>query len=184
MRVFSILSLATLIACGDKNGGNNNGETPTESHVDSSGLTNTDCQDFDGTPLAGAAVYFAGTMAVNGSTVTGVENVYFIANDTWIEAGEDDCEIAISVSGSVGDPLGCTICDMSVEIAATMIDSQSNCPEGLQVDYESYTVTYDIQTLDDGTANWFFHQSGNQFATGTHSDTSLEYLSDAQCQWY
>ena len=65
-----------------------------------------------------------------------------------------------------------------------MIDSASDCPEALQQDYESYIVSYDIQTLDDGTANWFFHDSGNQFATGTHTDTELQYLSDEQCQWY
>ena len=77
--------------------------------------------------------------------------------------------ITISVSGSTGEPLGCSLCDLSIDIAATMIDSASDCPEALQQDYESYIVSYDIQTLDDGTANWFFHDSGNQFATGTHT---------------
>jgi hypothetical protein len=76
------------------------------------------------------------------------------------------------------------VCDLSIDIAATMVNSASDCPEALQQDYESYIVSYDIQTLDDGTANWFFHESGNQFATGTHTDTELHYLSDEQCQWY
>ena len=55
-------------------------------------------------------------------------------------SGEDDCTITISVSGSTGEPLGCSICDLSIDIAATMIDSASDCPEALQQDYESYIV--------------------------------------------
>lgn len=176
--------ICTLMACGDKSSNGDNIDTPQESHVDASTLENTECQDVNGTPVPGAAVYYAGTMVLNGSTVSGVENVFFIANDAWIGTGNDDCEVTLAVSGSVTDPLGCAICDTAISIAATMVESQSTCPAGLQQDYQSYTVTYDIQRLDDGTANWFFHESGNQFASGSHTDTSLEYLSDAQCQWY
>lgn len=180
-----IASSLFFVACGDteetKDG---TVPTPTESHVDASSLENTNCQDVNGTDVPGAAVYFSGTMVRNGGTISGLEHAYFIANETWKDLGEDDCTVTISVSGSTGEPLGCAICDLSVEIAATMIDSASDCPEALQEDYESYIVTYDVQTLDDGTANWFFHESGNQFATGTHTDTELQYLSDAQCQWY
>ena len=82
-----------------------------------------------------------------------------------------------------GEPLGCAMCDLSVEIAATMIDSASDCPEGLQQDYESYIVSYDVQTLDDGTANWFFHESEISLLQ-EHTPIQLQYLSDAQCQWY
>jgi hypothetical protein len=182
----SLLALPLLlIACGDgETSKDGTISTPTESHVDSSTLVNENCQDVNGTDVPGAAVYFSGTMVRNGGTISGIENVFFVANDTWKDSGEDDCSIAISVSGSTGEPLGCSVCDLSVEISATMIDSASDCPEALMQDYESYIVTYDVQTLDDGTANWFFHESGNQFASGTHTDTELQYLSDAQCQWY
>ena len=183
MRLISLLFL--LIACGDADTDKDGTiATPTDGHVDASTLINDGCQDIDGTDVPGAAVYFSGTMVRNGGTISGLEHVYFIANETWKDLGEDDCTITISVSGSTGEPLGCAICDMSIDITATMIDSASDCPEGLQQDYESYIVSYDIQTLDDGTANWFFHESGNQFATGTHTDTELQYLSDPQCQWY
>ena len=174
-----------LIACGDADTNKDDTvATPTDSHVDTSTLTNDGCQDVNGTDVPGAAVYFSGTMVRNGGTISGLEHAYFIANETWKELGEDDCTVTISISGSTGEPLGCSICDLSIDIAATMIDSASDCPEALQQDYESYIVSYDIQTLDDGTANWFFHDSGNQFATGTHTDTELQYLSDEQCQWY
>ena len=185
-RVLSLIIPVALFACGEaeetKDG--TTVDTPTESHVDMSTLENENCQDVNGTDVPGAAVYFSGTMVRNGGTISGIENAYFIANETWQDLGEDDCSIMISVSGSTGSPLGCGICDLSVEIAATMIDSASDCPEQLQQDYESYIVTYDVQTLDDGTANWFFHESGNQFASGTHTETELQYLSDSQCQWY
>ena len=181
----SIFLSLMLFACGDaENDKDGTVATPTDSHVDTSTLTNNGCQNVNGTDVPGAAVYFSGTMVRNGGTISGLEHAYFIANETWKELGEDDCTITISISGSTGEPLGCSICDLSIDIAATMIDSASDCPEALQQDYESYIVSYDIQTLDDGTANWFFHESGNQFATGTHTDTELQYLSDEQCQWY
>jgi hypothetical protein len=179
------LILLSLIACGDaEDKPNDIVPTPTETHIDISSLTNTDCQAINGTEVAGAAVYFSGTMVRNGGTISGLEHVFFVANEAWKDTGNDDCSINISISGSTGEPLGCPVCDISVELSATMIDSASDCPEGLQVDYESYFATYDVQQLDDGTANWFFHESGNQFATGTHTDSELQYLSDFQCQWY
>ena len=179
-----LLILIPLFACGDSEKNQEGVPTPTETHVDVGSLTNTECQDINGTPVPGAAVYFSGTMVRNGGTISGLEHAFYIANQAWNDTGNDDCTVAISISGSTGEPLGCPVCDISVELSATMIDSASDCPEGLQVDYESYFVTYDVQQLDDGTANWFFHESGNQFASGTHSETELQYLSDPQCQWY
>ena len=156
------------------------------SHVDSSTLVNENCHDYEGSPVAGAAVYFAGTFSVDSSGVQGVEHVFFIANDTWIETGDvdGDCQIALNVSGNFTEPGGCPVCDTALQVSATLIEGQSTCPAGLQVDYQSYVETYDIQQLSDGTANWFFHGSGSQFASGSHTESSLEYLSEAQCQWY
>lgn len=189
----SILILSVLMACGDADTNKDGStDTPTESHVDPSTLENTTCQEVAGaSDLEGGAAYFAGTMINNNGTISGLEHVFIVANEAmlvhedWADIDEDYCTIALSVSGSTTDPLGCTICDMGIAISANLIESESNCPVELQQDYNSLQETYDIQLLSDGSANWFFHESGNQFATGTHSETTLQYLTeDPQCQWY
>jgi hypothetical protein len=186
------LMIPLLFACGDGTNKDGSTDTPTGSHVDPTTLENNTCQEVAGSSdLEGAAAYFSGTMVNNNGTISGLEHVFLVANDAmlehedWAEITEDYCTITLSVSGSVGDPLGCTICDMSIAIAANLVESESNCPVELQQDYSNLTEEYDIQLLSDGTANWFFHGSGNQFATGTHTETELQYLTeDPQCQWY
>jgi hypothetical protein len=155
-------------------------EVPTTSHISIDSLENTECQDFEGTPLAGAAVFFAGNFLYTEGTIQGIESAFHLASDSW-ENG--DCEIHISVSGIATDPVGCSSCDLAFDITASMIGGQSDCPEALQEDYQSYQVIYNVQRMDDGTANWFF-ESGTAFASGTHGDGNLTYLSDPQCQWY
>ena len=60
----SLLILSPLIvACGETvKDGDGVVPTPTETHVNESSLTNTDCQEINGTSVPGAAVYFSGTM--------------------------------------------------------------------------------------------------------------------------
>ena len=176
--------LLFLFSCSDQKNNDSSNTFPTSSHIDPATLSNTNCQDVGGTPVAGAEVYFAGTFGIDGDVISGVEAIYFMANESWKENGEDDCQILLQVSGNFTDPGTCTACDTGVSLVATIIDAQSTCPQGLQVDYESLVEKYAIQRLEDGTANWFFHSSGNQFASGTHTDTSLQYISDFQCQWY
>jgi hypothetical protein len=175
--------LLLLFSCGDKQT-QEDSIFPASSHIDVSTLSNSNCQDVEGTPVAGAEVYFAGNFGIDGDVIKGVEVVYFMANETWKATGEDDCQIVLQVTGNFTDIGTCTACDTGISLVATIIDSQSTCPQGLQTDYESLIETYAIQQLPDGSANWFFHSSGNQFASGSHTDESLQYLSDFQCQWY
>ena len=75
-----------LLACGEADTNKDDTvATPTDSHVDTSTLTNDNCQDVNGTDVPGAAVYFSGTMVRNGGTISGLEHAYFIANETWKE---------------------------------------------------------------------------------------------------
>ncbi len=189
--MYRLLTPILFLAC-NSDGKNNNGsfEYPTESHIDLSTLSNTNCQDRNGTEHPGAEVYFSGTFGLNGNTVRGVEHTYYMANDAWIETGVDNCVIITNVAGNVIEPSGCSNCDLAVSLSTTVNDNDSDCPTGLIEDYKFFlqesgnTETYDIQRFDDGTANWYFHESGNSFGTGSHDDESLEYLSDFQCQWY
>ena len=147
-------------------------------------LSNNSCNEYDGIAVAGAAVYFEGQFAVDGSDVRGTERVYFVANDTWVEAGEDSCRITLNVAGSLsGDTGACSVCDTAFELSAALIDAESDCPEGLQEDYLSLQESYAIQTVGD-TTNWFFPGSGNIFATGTVDGDVYTYMSEEQCQWY
>lgn len=155
-------------------------DVPTSSHISIDELENSNCQDFEGTPLAGAAVFFAGNFLYAEDTIQGIESVFHVASDSW---DYGDCEIHLSISGTAADPVGCATCDLAFDITASMIGAQSDCPEALQEDYQSYQVIYNVQRMDDGTANWFF-ESGTAFASGTYDDSSLTYLSDPQCQWY
>ena len=161
--------LTLLIACDPDKENQEDSSFPTSSHVDPSSLSNTNCQDFEGTPVAGAAVYFSGTFGLDGDTVRGVEAVYFVANETWQETGQDDCQIMLNVSGNLTDGGNCSICDVGLALSATIDEANSNCPEGLQVDYEALIENYASQgrplaTLGRVLGNQQFR--GNRCAVG------------------
>ena len=170
-----------LFACLDKNPNDTaSGTAQATVNMSINDLDNTLCQDVSGTPAAGASTYYYGSFANNNGSISGTEKVFLIANDTW---DYGSCEITLNVTGSVVDPVNCSVCSQAFAITATMIDAESNCPEAYQQDYESYSTIYNIQDNGNGTNSWFF-ESGTLFASGTSNGALVEYLSDETCQWF
>lgn len=177
MRSILLLNLF-LLACDNKedrddddrrNGGNG-----------SDSLENIQCQDVNGSPAAGASVYYQGSFTYGNAEINGTEYVHHIANEHW---DYGDCTITLGLTGVETTPVGCTTCDLAFSITATLDQGNSDCPEDLQEDYSSYSTIYNIELYDDGTTEWFF-DSGNQFASGTHNGDRITYLSEEMCQWY
>jgi hypothetical protein len=144
------------------------------------------CEDLDGTAHPGASTYFAGSYSVNGETLTGLEEAIYVANSSWEPIlGASDCRVTWALTGTVVASSACTTCDLHIQVSAMLDESQSDCPSELAADWQSsWTETYGVARNDDGSADWYFGSSGEYFASGNHSGSNIDFLSDVQCSWF
>ena len=85
-----------------------------------------------------------------------------------------------AVSAEEVDP---TVGNYALSVTATFQAGQSTCPDfTIDMYDDDFTSTYNIELADDGTSTWYYASSGNQFGVGTHSATSLNFLSDPVCE--
>ncbi|HCH62080.1 MAG: hypothetical protein CL927_09945 [Deltaproteobacteria bacterium] len=148
------------------------------------------CQDRDGLTLAGAASYFYGELEPEGGSDTGPQWVgseewLLYANDSWREAGVDDCRVTWVLRGEEAETGSCTACDLTLALVGALDETRTTCPEDLWNESRSFSVKYDIQ-LDSGTnqSQWFFADSGTTLGTGSYSGLALNYLSSRTCVWF
>ncbi len=195
--LFSLLALSLTTACE----GRDPVDTDTDTDTDTDSDTDTDadgdipdywedlgahegCEDYDGYPVPGATGFFMGDFSISGEEVSGHETWALFANQAWKDAGEDDCEILWSVSGTVGSPVACATCDLSLDLTAQVSPADSSCPEKLFEGEESFAVTYDVRVNSDGTTDFYYASSGNELGGWYGNDHRVTYVTDGQCHWF
>lgn len=166
-------------------------DTDTDADTDTSGPADirdqmvrnaADCQELSGTAQLGGNSYYWGSFTGSAAEGwVGEEKFYFFANETAIAAGFQDCEFTWSSIATEADPGRCPNCDIGMAVTAT--PSDSTCDPTLFSD-PGYSVGYAVDTPGNGSSHWFFASSGNAFADGFATETTLSYLSAASCRWF
>ena len=174
-----------IFACSDKT------DTDDIDGVDTSSLSKIEeCETFEDTdgsvyPREAATAYAWGEYIINGSSITGTEKIYLLPTDAWenevsSQPDWEDCELVWAISAEEVDP---TVGNYALSVTATFQAGQSTCPDfAIEMYDDDFTSTYNIELADDGTSTWYYASSGNQFGVGTHTATSLNFLSDPVCE--
>ena len=175
-----------LLACGDaKTNDSENNIGGDSYHVDTSSLAKIEeCEEFtdnDGTyPREAATAYASGQFDIDGTDISGIEKLHLLPTDAWgNEASSqpdwDPCEIIWTVTGTEG-PAGV------ISVTASYQGGLSTCPEYISGFYdEDFSNTYNLTRNADGSAVWMY-SNGTEFGEGSHSDSSLDFLSDPKCE--
>ena len=143
-----------------------------------------ECDQRNGVSVAGALVWNLGRLTFVGSEIRGYAVWGLRANPAWQAGPGYDCQLTWQVSGVQGDPGPCTACDYSLPLDLTLLPAESTCDPALEESLAGpRTVTYNVQ-LDGTQAELFFPATGNRFATGTATSTSMNYRSPAQCIFF
>lgn len=150
-----------------------------------SNLDTGGCDSVNDSELAGATAYFYGGFAESGAGLyEGEERVLLYANPTWSTEGGADCEAVWSVSAEEVDVVSCGGCDLGLQIDATLDPGLTTCDTQIVAGEETFSVRYDVDTADDGTATFYFANSGDFLGQGFHEDGAYNYLSDKTCWWF
>ncbi len=199
MQLARFLIPATLLACSgrfsskadDDTGGatTENGDVDLPDGIDdpTADLDEGGCEDYDGTPIAGAASYFVGVYTLEDADTgswSGTEQWLLFANETWVEAGGYDCTVtwyAQAVEGSTGS---CAACDLGLSVSLTVDESRTDCPDGLWESEANGDVNYGVIRGSGGESQWYFADSGTWFASGEYTDTALSFITEKSCDWF
>lgn len=166
---------------GSNNSNNNSVQGPIDTPPADPG-----CEDLNGTAHPGASTYFAGSYSLNGDSLSGMEEAIYVANTSWESILESpECRVTWSLTGTTVETSACTTCDLHIEVSAMLDESQSDCPSELAADWQtSWSEVYGVARNGDGSADWYFGSNGDYFASGTHSNGAINFLSDVQCSWF
>ena len=144
------------------------------------------CNDFEGTPVAGATGWFIGEFEIDGNSVEGYEVWALLANPAWEETGEGyDCQIVWNMSGVVEPPVNCASCEHSLVLDANINYDASTCtPRLIQTEDQPFTVVYNVRENSDGSTDFLFAESSRMLGTGTSDNSSANYISDSRCFFF
>jgi hypothetical protein len=145
------------------------------------------CQDFEGTPLAGAARYFWGEYHGNATEGwTGQEAAYIFANDAWKDLGGEDCVALWAVSAVAGSNGSCPTCELGISVSAVYDLVNSTCPEAMYGgDFSTaYAVDTEVDGAGVGTTTWYYASSADRIGTGYAAPQVLNFVTDRACNWY
>jgi hypothetical protein len=142
------------------------------------------CDGENGGQDRGAMIWNLGRLTFTGDTIRGYAVWGMRANPAW-EAGRGyDCQLTWSVFGQKDTPVNCPNCDYSMPLDLTLLTNESTCdPAFIENAAGPRDVTYNV-TVTNGQAELFYTASGNRFATGTGSDTELDYRSLPFCSFF
>lgn len=139
------------------------------------------CDGENGGQDPGALVWHLHRLTFTGNTIRGYAVLGMRANPAWQAGPGYDCQLTWSVFGTKGTPVNCTDCDYSLPLDLTLLTNESTCdPALIQSLAGPRDVTYNV-TVTNGQAEVFYTASGNRFATGTASDTAIDYRSLPTC---
>lgn len=181
------LSLMVVLAAACTEG---NGDGPADDRVpqplDDPYPYDSDCDGYEGTPVAGAMGWFVGEFEIDGNAVQGYEAWALIANDAWAETGEGyDCQMTWTIGGIIEAPINCPSCSYSMAIDANVNYELSDCHDRfIAAEDTPFSTTYNVRENPDGTTEVFFAESSRLLGTGTSDNNELTYRSDARCFFF
>ena len=144
-----------------------------------------DVQQSTGTAGPGATSFFYGVYSGTGSTYSGYEEWHLFVNETLAGSGESNCIMRWSAEAVPTDPVSCTSCDLALEVALTLDEGCSTCPDYmLEPERGTSFVTYEIMQQDGSTNRWFFSDSTNEFGSGTYNGAALNFETPRSCRWF
>lgn len=135
-----------------------------------------------------ATTYWIGEFTFDSEGVVfGTETWVQYANPRWIEVGGHDCQIVWSVGGYKDERVNRG--HYSLHLQGTVDLSKTDCPTDaagttIYEGTETFTVVYDVTTLEDGTAEFHFAATGTALATGYHNANAVNYITGMKCNLY
>jgi hypothetical protein len=173
------------LACGvaEKDADDNTTSTIEDINVN---LTEDEaCEGFDGTPIPGGTSFFVGAYEINGTDVTGEERWVILSNDAWEETEDGgDCEVVWTMIGATQDPQNCGACDFGIAASGTVNRDRSTCPSDLYAGEENIQVSYSILRSESEDSTWYFSGSGNQFGSGSWTDSTADFVTSGECVFF
>ncbi len=139
------------------------------------------CQEFEGSPVAGAQSYYYGQYNLDG---TGLEIWYLIANEAWKARGGADCEVVWSARWIEAVPSYCPTCEVGINTSVNVDEALTTCDPGLYEDIATFTELYEVDLGEDGTSTWFDQSAGFEFGWGYANSSAMNYLGEANCRWF
>lgn len=178
----------------DDGGGERTGGTidDVDDIVDELDWDTSDCEEVEDQAVPGAVSYFVGSYADQGNgTWRGTEQWVLIANDRWQEledmVADGVCTVTWTVVATESDGTGaCAACDLGLNVNATIDMSNTDCPEDLYSDPTdmNWDAAYAVLTNADGSAEWFYQNSGTPLGSGTNGGGVADYATDKSCKWF
>lgn len=200
--------LTALLLLGGKCGGDEPADdsvVETDADTDADSDTDTDADSDPGLPdltdqmepdycdnqsaghesWVGATEYYLGELVRQGSSGwAGTETLYIFATTEWESNGGADCVAVWDLTGTTASPSGCGSCDYAIAIDATLNTTATTCGSTFTLNAETYSVTYDVAEPGDGSASFYFHDSGNPLGQGYTNEQGVNYLSNRSCAWF
>ncbi|HJN75446.1 MAG TPA: hypothetical protein QGF58_16070 [Myxococcota bacterium] len=156
-------------------------DTDTDTLTDpTEGIDTTYCDTASGyEDQAGATSYY--TAWYDKADWTGTERWLLFGTSEW--NGGLDCEVVWTITATQTDANTCNSCNYGLSFDAEVDTGSTDCPSDLW-DPAPWSYTYDVRENDDGTADFFFGDSGNQFASGYYDSTAVNWITERTCVWF
>lgn len=126
--------------------------------------------------------WFVGDFRFKNGAWIGTETWVLYFNETAASALEiEACQVVWAVSATEQEPESCAACDFGLLVSANLDATATDCPEGLWIDDQSFTVGYDIMAHSDGTTSFLFASSGNPVGGWYWHGDRYTFLSSPSC---
>ena len=84
-------------------------------------------------------------------------------------------EVAEHSTGSCGN------CELGFDVTASVDLSQSTCDSAMWEGYETMEEPYAVDEIKDGTATWYYYNTGTTLGYGFWDESGANYLADGGC---
>ena len=171
-------------------------DTDSDTDADTGGLPDvedqmdpdvTACQEYGGTPKAGAKAYWAGDL--HGGRTDGWEGqaeLVLFANDTWKADGGSDCTAYFTMTAVESELYYCADCDFGIAAQAIVDRGATTCPESVYFSYQTFAVYDDIRLYDSGSLVWYYYGSPyyTGYYTGGDEVTDMNFIGSSYCIFF
>jgi len=134
--------------------------------------------------LSGATSFYYGTFIKDGSEWIGREKWLLFATPKWVDNGGYDCEVTWDLRATESTSTNCMSCDFSLQVSASVNQSQTDCPDGLW-NYEAllnWSTTYEVERSDSEAT--FYFLDGRVIGSGESRQNSMNFISEPDCKWF
>ncbi len=134
--------------------------------------------------VPGATSYFTGTYVLDNGSWIGREKWILFANEHWVEAGGETCEVVWDMTATETSLETCLACDLALFVDAEIHEGSTTCPPDLWSHEEEqvWNETYEIAVIGEETL--FQYQDGKVLGEGYANERAYSFLSDPDCKWF